>query len=420
MARQIFAARPNRSKVRVPDINFHLKLRPYQIQPFFFHPVLPGERVNKFMWKSNTVSDPINNRLMGWWQEWHLFYVRFRDLFPASDIKSIFTDPNANLSTLYSAADAKYFHKYGVNYCKEATRLIVENYFRAEDEDPANAVIDGMYAASIGTDNLMDSTMLASALIEQTDIDVDENADGNIMMSEIERAQRLYEELKLGGFTDMDYNDFLRTYGIRLPSEEMEGKPKHLRTIKNWQMPVNHIDETSGTATTAMYWKSDERHDKDFMVKEPGFLIGLCVFKPKVMLAGQTGSLVSMMDTLREWLPAVLRDDPTSSMIALDSTQHPFTFAQDIYTDLKDLFVYGEQFTNIAPIAANMNVVDLPKVTTAGEDVFLNKRYPALTDAQSVFKASENSFLEMDGKLQITLSTAVSDDGTPPVSRLAV
>lgn len=420
MVRRIFPSRPNRSAMRKPDINYHLKMRPYQIQPFFCHPVLPGERLNNVLWKSNAVSDPVANRLMGWWMEHHLFYVRFRDLFPANDIKSIFTDPTQNLATLYSAADAKYFHKYGVNWAKEATRLVVENYFRAESEDAATYMVDGMFAASVGTDNLLDSTMMAAALMDQVDVEVDDDGDGVIMMSEIERAQRLYEELKVGGFTDMDYNDFLRTYGIRLPSEEQEGKPKHLRTIKNWQMPVNHIDESTGAATTAMYWKTEERHDKDFMVKEPGFLIGFIVFKPKVLLANQTGSLIGIMDTLREWLPAVLRDDPTSSMIILPDGGGPFAITGEVAQDLKDLLVYGEQFTNIAPVAGNMNVVALPKVVS-GE---LQKRYPDLTDAKSVFKnasgENEATEIEIDGKLQLSLSTAIRDDGTPPISRLAV
>ena len=66
VVRKIFPSRPNKSKVRVPTFPFHLKQRPYQIVPFFIAPVLPGESVNKMMWKANSVSDPIKNRLMGW------------------------------------------------------------------------------------------------------------------------------------------------------------------------------------------------------------------------------------------------------------------------------------------------------------------------------------------------------------------
>ena len=67
-----------------------------------------------------------------------------------------------------------------------------------------------------------------------------------------------------------------------------------------------------------------------------------------------------------------------------------------------------------------MNVVDLPKA--AGGK--LRKRYPALTDAQSVFvddaAAGTAQFLETDGVMDVNLSTFVADDGTPPITRLSI
>lgn len=416
MAPRIFPGRVTQTRVRKPDFPIHLtKQRPYQIQPFFIAPVLPGETVDNLMWMTNTVSDPVKNRLMGWHQEWNLFYVRLRDLFPSADVKAIFTDPAANLSALYSAADPKYYHYYGVNYAKEAVRLIVENYFRADDESPDDCVIDGLWGQSIGTDNWLDSAVVASHL-EDAEVQVDV-ADGTLELSALERAQRTYELLQMGALTDMDYNDFLRTYGIRLPSEEQEGKPKHLRTIRNWQMPVNHIDETTGAASTAMYFKAEERHDKNFFVKEPGFLIGLVSYKPKIFLQNQKGSVTGIMDSLMEWLPAVLRDDPTSSMIEVAPNAGPLSGQTENYAfDLRDLLLYGEQFTNADPVAANMAVAALPTPS-------LQKRYPSIADARSLFvdaaEEGTKQFLETDGKLTLQVRGAIQD-GTPSVSRLSV
>ena len=101
----------NQRKMRAPHTNFHIKTRPWQIQPFCIFPVLPGETMQNAMWKSRVVSDPVKNRLIGWWKEYYLFYVRFRDLVDNDDFKKIFTDPEANLATYYSAADPKYYHK---------------------------------------------------------------------------------------------------------------------------------------------------------------------------------------------------------------------------------------------------------------------------------------------------------------------
>lgn len=415
VVQKLYPGKVNRSKLRVPSIPFHLKNRPWQIQPFFIHPVLPGESVNGLLWKANTVSDPVANRLMGWHQEWNLFYVRLRDLFPASDVKSIFTNPEENLSALYSAADPKYFHYYGVNYAKEATRLIVEHYFRSDEETPDDATIDGLWAQSMGTDNWLDSALVSADMAEaEVQVDV---ADGSLELTTLERAQRTYELLKMGALTDMDYDDFIRTYGVRVPSAEQEGKPKLLRTIRNWQMPVNHIDETSGAATTAVYFKSDERHDKDMFVKEPGFLIGMVSYKPKVYLGNVKGSVTGIMDSLLEWLPAVMRDDPTSSMIEVSPTTGPLANQTTNYQfDLRDFLLYGEQFTNVDPASVNMATVALPSAA-------LQKRYPSLADAQSVFVAAgaedTAQFLETDGMLNIKISGAITDT-TPSVSRLSV
>lgn len=422
VTRKLFPGRVNRSKTRVPSYNFHLKQRPYQIQPFFIAPVLPGDSVNSLLWKATSVTDPLKQRLTGWWQEWHLFYVRVRDLFPDNDtdVKEIFTDPALNLSALYSAADPKYFHAYGVNWAKEATRLIVENYFRADDEAPDDAVIDAMWAQSIGTDNLLDSAILESQLVGESEVQVDV-ADGTLELSKLEKAQRTFELLKMGALTDMDYNDFLRTYGIRLPSEEQIGKPKHLRTIRNWQMPVNHIDEATGKATTACYWKTSEDHRKNFFVKEPGFLIGLTTFRPKVYLENQIGSLTGTMDTVMEWLPAVMRDDPTSSQIVLPAAQGPLKgFTGNYVIDLRDLLVYGEQFTNFDVTSGDGAWIDLPKQVGAGAGTGILKRYPTLADAKVPFLSETAESIETDGRLDITISGAVDDSGTPPVSRLSV
>ena len=66
----------NQRKMRAPHTNFHIKTRPWQIQPFCIFPVLPGETMQNAMWKSRVVSDPVKNRLIGWWKEYYLFYAR--------------------------------------------------------------------------------------------------------------------------------------------------------------------------------------------------------------------------------------------------------------------------------------------------------------------------------------------------------
>ncbi len=425
MARLVRRQRPNQSKIRVPSYNYHLKVRPWQLQPFFISPVLPGDNVKKMLWNDTCISDPLVNRLIGWHCETKFFYMRVRDCFPANPdlMKSIFIDPNANLSTLYTAASVEYFHLYGVNWLKEITRSVVENYFRAEDEAPDDATIDNLWAVTMGTDNWLDSAQL-TADIAAEDVTISTAGDNAFTMSELEKAQRMYELLKAGSLTDMDYQDFLRTYGVNVPSEELQGKPKYLGGKSEWTMPTNTVEPTTGVASTAVYWQNKDRLDKDFLVKEPGFIVGYRIFKPKVYYSNVRGSLTGIMDTGMEWLPAIMRDDPTSSMIELASAQGPLNAPGQAYMlDLRDLFIYGEQFVNFALTSTTDNMVAMPTVNTTPTPDVLMKRYPNKVMAQSVFldgaAGGTKQFVEVDGRIDVTIAGALQDT-TPPVARLEV
>lgn len=398
--------RTNQRRLRTPTMNFHLKTRPWQIQPFCIFPVIPGETLKNALWKSRVVSDPVKSRLIGWHKEYFLFYVRFRDLVDSDDFKNLFTTPEANLAAYYSAADPKYFHKYGVNFCKLATNRIVEHYFRADDEALNVSEIDGMYAASIQNDNWLDSAMPAGAY-EELDQNVDVNADGEIMTSEVDQAMRMWHHLRANGLTEATYEDFLASYGVRVPAAELEQKPWLIRHVRQWVMPSNTIVPETGAATTAVTWSIDERADKDRFIKEPGFVVGITVARPKIYLSQQTGSLTGIMDTAMEWLPAIFRDDAYSSLVQVAAAQGPLVGQTDGYVfDLKDLFLYGEQFTNYGPDAA-MNAIALPADN-------MQKRYPTLAMANALFAAEGGGIIEEDGRIDMTFSTAVEDTTPSP------
>lgn len=424
----VYPSKPNQRQWRSPTFNFHLYTRPWQVQPFFIAPVLPGEKMTNALWKSRVVSDPVKSRLLGWHKEYFLFYVRFRDLVSGDAFKDLFTNPNATLAAYHSPANAKYFHKYGVNFAKLATDKIVAHYFRAEDEtidDPTFGIIpntsmvpllDGLHPVSIGTDNWLDSAVLAADLAPAEDIELDQDGDGTITMGEFEKAARLYEQLQAGLLTDMDYTDYLRTYGISVRPEEQERKPRLLRHIRQWQMPANTIEPSNGSATTAMSWQIDMRADEDRQFREPGFVIGLTLARPKTYLGNQDGSVSSLMDTALEWLPAIMRDDPNSSLVQVAPAQGPLSNQTGDYVfDLRDYFLYGEQFSNYE-LGAAANAVALPSPT-------LQKRYPTLADARAIFKddaqAGTAQGIEEDGRIDLRIATSVTDM-TPSVSRLAV
>ena len=52
-------------RTRSPAHPFNLSYRPWQIQPFFIAPVLPGETMQEVTVQARTVTDPIQNGLIG-------------------------------------------------------------------------------------------------------------------------------------------------------------------------------------------------------------------------------------------------------------------------------------------------------------------------------------------------------------------
>ena len=113
-----------------------------------------------------------------------------------------------------------------------------------------------------------------------------------------------------------------------------------------------------------------------------------------------------------------MRDDPHSSLIKLEAAQGPLTGQTEAYAfDLRDLFLYGEDFTNRVLTSAE-NAIAMPR-----DGLGLGKRYPALSDAQGLFfdgaAGGTKQFIEEDGRIDLRIATALVDT-TPSVSRLAV
>ena len=128
--------------------------------------------------------------------------------------------------------------------------------------------------------------------------------------------------------------------------------------------------------------------------------------------------MTGIMDTAMEWLPAIMRDDPHSSLIKLEAAQGPLSGQTAAYAfDLRDLFLYGEDFANYA-LSSTENAIAMPR-----DGLGLGKRYPVLADAQGLFfdgsAGGTKQFIEEDGRIDLRIATALVDT-TPPVSRLAV
>ena len=405
-------ARPyagTRRVTRSPAYPFQLRTKPFQIQPFLLSPVLPGETLSNLVLQSRVVSKPLKHALMGWWCEYYFFYVKLKDIefhLETDFVDQMVTDPaNYNPAALRAPADPKYYHAAGgTPWLKYALQTIVEYYFRDQGEDWDVATLDGLPLAQIAQRNWTDSLTLEDKLRQaERDVDMDMNADGKITVQEAMNAQEHWQALRDAGLEQMDYEDWIRTFGVQVdevPESFNLHKPELIRYSREWQYPNNTIDPVTGTPSSAVSFINAFRADKDRMFREPGFIVGLNVIKPKIYMKDQSGGLAGFMETLENWLPALSHSQYEKGFKGFAEGTGPlagksFTGDQGYWVDIRDLLLYGDQFLNFAPDDA-ANALDV--ITADG-----GRRYVSAADINNLFKSPAANWFEQDGVVNLSI-----------------
>jgi len=413
------AARRTGRVTRSPRHTFQLRHKPFLLQPFMLAPVLPGDTVKNMLLQARAVTSPIANPLVGWWLEYYFFYVKHRDLDGREDFTEMMLDMEKDMSAYNEAANPRYYHMAGrINWAKLCLKRVTEEYFRNEGETWNTNAVDGMPVVQINGDSVLNSAILDDEFQGPDDVaipvDPGTGSDGDevVMASDIDASMRSWQFLRANNMTAMDYEDWLATYGITRKPEENH-RPELLRYIREWQYPSNTVNPADGVPSSAVSWAVAERADKDRFIREPGFLFGVTVARPKVYLRNQDGSVADIMQDALSWHPAILRDDPWTSVKKFAETEGPFSVVTDAggyWLDIKDLLVYGDQFINFAPAGVlNGNFVDLP---TAG----FNVRYPDTDDIDDLFAGTTGGTVSQDGVVQLTILGATQDT-TPNLRR---
>lgn len=247
----------------------------------------------------------------------------------------------------------------------------------------------------------MDSLQLKTAVLED-DPTLTVGADDLITGSEVDKLMEQWTYLRDMNMTDMSYEDYLRSYGVKV-SEEVTGAPELIRYVREYQYPSNHINTTSGVATSAVSWSIQERADKDRFFREPGFIFGVTVTRPKVYSATQKSALVHELMGAYDWLPAILTGDANSSLKDLPAGHGVFggLTTENMAFDIRDLFVYGDQFLNfsipdVVPNTVSSNLAHLP---WAGGET----RYVAEQELVNLFVTSDRSKIEHDGIVSLSI-----------------
>jgi len=390
---------------RYPKHTFNIVQRPYEITPFMIAPVLAGETLKNLLLQCRTVSTALENRLIGHHLEHYFFYVKLRDLADNEDLVKMLMDTDAT-AAVNTAAGASVYHYVGSgapDYVKMCLDSIVKAYFRDEGDT-------GSHVGSVTGLPLAQWTnykSLIESLIDDASLETDTITGGNPFQDH-EKEYQTWMYMRQMQLTEVSFEDYLGTFGVKLPDSEIK-RPELVRMIRNWTYPTNTLDG-DGTINSQVSWSVQERADKDRFFKEPGFLVGLTVAKPKVYISLQDQSAVSVLGDAFSWLPALMKDDPSSSLkkIAGNSATLPYTAASTpvggqldsdlaYWFDVRDLYLYGDQFVNRTQAADTTNSIPCENMAT-----FHGKKYPSSAALQTIGKSDILTY-ESDGIVSLNI-----------------
>lgn len=351
---------------RSPKHNFNVASQIWEIQPVLIAPVLPGETLAGLTVQSRVVTPPLISRVVGWWLEYYIFYVPFRQMPDADNLVAMFVDPTDTLSAT-SAAAHRYYNAKGYDYVSQCLQVVTQEWFRREGESwSAFTIRANRPAASLGMDNFLES------LIDTTVLP-DGGAIAGMNVDDLDRARLVLEyrrQLATAGGDGglVDYEEVLASYGASLRAAKARDRPELIRYIREWTYPNNTVEPTTGVPTTAASWAVTDRADKNRRFNEPGFIFGVQVVRPKVYLSRQDSAGVSILDRAQRWLPPAMDDvGMERSLAEFANNAGPFTTTTNGYwLDIRDLFNMGDQYVDA--IVEELNGVPLP---TTGQ----NTRY---------------------------------------------
>lgn len=381
--------------VRAPMHNFHVRQRPFEIQPVAIAPLLAGDSLRQARWEARVLTDPVKNTVAGWWSEFYLFYVRMSDLVEAPAAKTfLLTDSETPATTGLLTTDnpwTYYDGTGGVDWLGMAMKPIIEKYFRVEGEDWNTWLLDGIPIASVPGKHWTDTLRATSEFTAGTTIE-DEDYEGR---------WEVYEELRKQKLVTVTFVEYLRMQGVRVPDQLVAEnsdfrKPELLRYTRQFAYPQNTTDPLTGGIAAAASWVVTERSVKRIFADEPGFVVLVHVCRPKVYRANQTGNGLQLFRNGRAWHAGVQEDAPQETLITRETTTStgPISTTVDYLADTNGLLHLGDQFLR----GANYPSVSLPDGST------LNSHYPAEAAIDGLFVSGSANTIWLDGALTLSIT----------------
>lgn len=401
-----------RRRNRSPEYDFHLRHRAYVIQPFLYAPVRAGETLKSMGWMSRAVSDPIKNPLMGWHLEYYFFYVQLQDLCaPGTEDTALkfLWDGNVSAETAppngfgpvvtrlenYSVAGS------GTDFRYLAYKRIVEEFFRDQGEtwNSAHKMSGALALARRNRKDFMESKGYDPSPANADPLtEITVGADDVISAEEIVGVMERYAMLSqsaIGSVTT--FEDYLASQGQGAWSDISRAyRPELIRFIKEWTYPTNTVEPTTGVPSSAVSWSISSRADKDRFFREPGFIVGVTLARPKTLTTSTREAVDTLVNQSR-WLPKGMTSDASSA-------------TESVRFDTFDLFEYGGQFLNWDPAGSyNANQITWQDVAGSGAGPF--GVYPVESSINSrIWVSATNNNVRQDGRVMLNILTDLPKD----------
>lgn len=398
---------------RYPRHKFSVRGMPYTVVPFMFAPVMVGETLKNLYMESRVITDPILNPIIGWKQQYFFYWVSMSDLL-VDAMREMFIDPtNTDIAATQGAlANDQFYYtaKGGVPYAKLATQRVVEHFFRAEDEtaDAYKTAAGDQYIVQIEDDNFMDS------LTDKDEMPEGAAIAGATDAGDLQRLMLAFEQLRGLGVSNMSYEDWLRSNGIKVPEEAEAGKPVELGYFSDFQYPSNTVNPADGIPASAVSWVFKNGTSEKKLFKEPGFIIGISVTRPKVYFGGLAGNAASFLTRAWDWSPNYLWAAPETTLKRFTGDTGPLgdrtTAPDDYFLDMRDLFLYGDQWQNHTAFAAVPAASGTNHMLAGPNGATFNWRYPTEAECKVFFKDAVNSFyVRQDGYVNLSIDGHMVD-----------
>lgn len=401
-------------KLRQPRHTFNVRALPWQIQPFMLAPVLPGETMKSALMQGICRGAPLRSDQLGWWFETYIFYVKHRDLKARDLLTDMHLNPAADLSSLRSPAksDRNYCFPGGVDYTALCLEAVTREYFRDEDEGYLDGQIDGHPIANMNNMNAYQSAVFSDQMPQPDHLipgEVQQLPDQGIPAG-FEAAYEQWQHMRSLQLYEATFEDYLKSFGVSPPRElkvQEIHRPELLRYVRDWGYPQVKYDVDTAAVAPQMIHNISERADKDRFFAEPGFIFGVCVARPKVYLGSLRGPVAHAMDNAYSWLPAVLQDEPYTSLRKFAPGTGPTDdqVNKEYWIDLRDLFVHGDQFRNWFDLSDIVGLVD-----AYGElNAKFNSKYASKAALDNFFKDPAKAHYRWEGVATLNILSRISD-----------